>query len=156
MERESAYFHLQFTRPETLAYALTDSPVGFAAYVLDKWQKWTDTRQRPFEAIYTADRLLTEVMIFLVTDSAATSLWPYAGFATEPFGLAPGQRITVPFGHSSFPDPLMPPMPRHFVERSRSDIRLWRVHDHGGHFPMLEQTEVLAADITAFAETLAG
>src|SRR5439155_8739127 len=76
MDRESAYFRLQLTRPETIAYALSDSPVGWAAYMLDKWQKWTDTRKRPFETVYNRDLLLTEVMLFLVTDSIATSIWP--------------------------------------------------------------------------------
>jgi pimeloyl-ACP methyl ester carboxylesterase len=154
MDRESAYFRLQFTRPETITYALTDSPVGWAAYMLDKWQKWTDTRERGIDAIYSPDRLLTEVMLFLVTDTVATSIWPYAGFATEPFGLQPGQKITVPFGYSSFPDPLLPRMPRRFVERSRTDIRLWREHDQGGHLPMLEQTDALVADIRDFVNGL--
>jgi pimeloyl-ACP methyl ester carboxylesterase len=154
MDRESAYFRLQSTRPETIAYALSDSPVGWAAYMLDKWQKWTDTRARGVDAIYGPSRLLTEVMLFLVTDTVATSIWPYAGFATEPFGLQPGQKIAVPFGYSSFPDPLLPKMPRHFVERSRTNIKLWREHDKGGHLPMLEQTDVLAADLRDFADDL--
>jgi pimeloyl-ACP methyl ester carboxylesterase len=155
MERESAYFRLQYTRPETLVYALSDSPVGWAAYMLDKWQKWTDTRIRPFETIYTRDQLLTEVMLYLVGDSVATAMWPYAGFRLEPFGLEPGQRITVPFGYSSFSDPLLPRMPRRFIERSRTDIRLWREHERGGHFPMLEETQTLADDVLDFAGLLA-
>jgi microsomal epoxide hydrolase len=122
--------------------------------MLDKWQKWSDERERPFDAIYGRDRLLTEVMLYLVTDSVATSMWPYAGFALEPFGLEPGQMVGVPFAHSSFPDPLMPRMPRRFAERSRCVIRLWREHERGGHFPMLEQTDVLAADILDFANLL--
>ncbi|NNC09894.1 epoxide hydrolase, partial [Corallococcus exiguus] len=77
-KRESAYFELQRTRPETIAYAMADSPVGTAAYILDKWQKWTDTRVRNLEQVYGRDRLITEVMLYLVTDSFATSLWPYA------------------------------------------------------------------------------
>jgi pimeloyl-ACP methyl ester carboxylesterase len=154
MEKESAYFRLQLTRPETIVYALSDSPVGWAAYMLDKWQKWTDTRTEAFDKIYTRDRLLTEVMLFLVTDAVATSIWPYAGFKTEPFGLQPGQHISVPFGHSSFADPLLPRMPRRFVERSRTDVRFWREHEQGGHYPMLERTEALARDIEEFAATL--
>jgi pimeloyl-ACP methyl ester carboxylesterase len=154
MEKESAYFRLQFTRPETIVYALADSPVGWAAYMLDKWQKWTDTRGRAFEDIYTRDRLLTEVMMFVVTDTVATSIWPYAGFALEPFGLEPEQKISVPFGYSSFPDPLLPRMPRRFVERSRTNIRFWREHATGGHFPMLEETRALAADVQEFAASL--
>jgi pimeloyl-ACP methyl ester carboxylesterase len=155
VEKESAYFKLQFTRPETIVYALSDSPAGWAAYMLDKWQKWTDPKEGFFEAVYGRDRLLTEVMLFLVTDSVATALWPYAGFATEPFSLQPGQKITVPFGYSEFPDPLAPPhTPRHFAARSRTDIRLWRVHDRGGHFPMLDSIDVLARDIRDFADLL--
>lgn len=150
-ERESAYFKLQSTRPETIAYALADSPMGWAAYMLDKWQKWSDPPQGPFDQVYGRDRLLTEVMLFLVTDSVATSLWPYAGFALEPFSLARGQTIDVPYGYSEFPDPLAPSVPRHFVERSRTDIRLWRRHERGGHFPMLSQTETLARDLEDFA-----
>jgi pimeloyl-ACP methyl ester carboxylesterase len=154
MDKESAYFRLQLTRPETITYALTDSPIGWAAYMLDKWQKWSDTRTRRFEEIYSRDRLLMEVMLFLVTDTVATSIWPYAGFAAEPFGLAPGQYFQVPFGFSSFPDPLLPRMPRKFAARARRDIRLWREHTTGGHFPMLECTEDLARDIHDFAATL--
>jgi pimeloyl-ACP methyl ester carboxylesterase len=154
MDRESAYFRLQLTRPETITYALSDSPVGWAAYMLDKWQKWTDTHKKPFESIYDRDLLLTEVMLFLVTESVATSIWPYAGFALEPFGLEPSQTIKVPFGYSSFNDPLLPRIPRTFVERSRTDIRFWREHEDGGHFPMLEQTQALASDILGFSEKL--
>ncbi|GAB3434865.1 epoxide hydrolase family protein [Flindersiella endophytica] len=150
LDREFAYFRLQLTRPETIAYALTDSPVGLAAYVLDKWQKWTDTRQRPFEAIYSRDRLLTEVMLYALTDTIATSIWPYTGFGLEGLELEPGQKIGVPFGYSSFPDPITPRMPKHYAQRSRSDIRLWREHDNGGHFAVLEQTDALAADIITF------
>lgn len=156
VEKESAYFKLQLTRPETIVYALTDSPVGWAAYMLDKWQKWTDPQEGRFDAVYGRDHLLTEVMLFLVTNSVATAMWPYAGFALEPFSLEPGQKISVAFGYSEFPDPLAPPhTPRHFAARSRSDIRLWRVHDRGGHFPMLDRTEVLANDIVEFAEMVA-
>jgi pimeloyl-ACP methyl ester carboxylesterase len=128
VEKESAYFKLQFTRPETIAYALEDSPVGWAAYMLDKWQKWTDAKPDAFEKVYGRDHLLTEAMIFLVTGTVATSLWPYAGFATEPFGLQKG--------------------------RSRTDMRLWRDYDKGGHFPMLEVPEQLAADIDALCEKI--
>jgi pimeloyl-ACP methyl ester carboxylesterase len=154
MDRESAYFRLQFTRPETITYALADSPVGWAAYMLDKWQKWTSGGPDEFIKAYPRDRLLTEVMIYLVTDTVATAMWPYAGFRLEPFGLQPGQTLDQPFGYSSFDDPLLPRMPRRFVERSRPHIKLWREHEKGGHFPMLTATETLAADIIDFAKQL--
>jgi microsomal epoxide hydrolase len=154
MDSESAYFRLQSTRPETITYALADSPVGWAAYMLDKWQKWTSGGPREFIKAYPRDQLLTEVMIYLVTDTVATSMWPYAGFSLEPFGLQPGQTLEAPFGYSSFDDPLLPRMPRRFIERSRPHIKLWREHEKGGHFPMLTATETLARDAIDFASQL--
>jgi pimeloyl-ACP methyl ester carboxylesterase len=151
MDQESAYFRLQSTRPESIIYALADSPVGWAAYMLDKWQKWTAGGPSEFVRAYTRDHLLTELMIYLVTDTVATSIWPYAGFALEPFGLKPSQTIEQPFGYSSFEDPLLPRMPRRFMERSRTNIKLWREHPLGGHFPMLTATDILAKDAIDFS-----
>jgi pimeloyl-ACP methyl ester carboxylesterase len=153
-EKEGAYFRLQATRPETIAYALADSPVGWAAYMLDKWQKWTPGGPGEFVKAYSRDHLLTEVMIYLVTDTVPTGIWPYAGFAQEPFGLQPGQTLDQPFGYSSFDDPLLPRMPRRFIERSRPHIKLWREHEKGGHFPMLTATDILATDAIDFAGQL--
>jgi microsomal epoxide hydrolase len=150
MDRESAYFRLQFTRPETIAYAMADSPVGQAAYIFDKWQKWSDPT-RPFEQTYARDALLDEVMLYVATDSFATSIWPYAGFASEPFGLQPGQTVAVPAGYSIFDDPLLPRPPRSFAARSHPRILQWRDHPGGGHFPFLAAPDVLAADIRGFA-----
>ena len=152
-KQESAYFDLQRTRPETIAYAMTDSPVGLAAYLLDKWQKWTDTRQRSLEEIYGRDRLLTEVMLPLISDSFATSIWPYAGFALEPFSLD-GRTIDVPFGFAGAPDPLNTPPPREFIAHSRTHIVQWDVAEHGGHFPFLEDPRRFVTEINRFADLL--
>jgi pimeloyl-ACP methyl ester carboxylesterase len=154
MDKESAYFRLQFTRPETITYALADSPVGWAAYMLDKWQKWTAGEPSEFVKLYTREHLLTEVMIYVLTDTVTTAIWPYAGFGLEPFGLRPGQTLDQPFGYSSFDDPLLPRMPRRFIERSRPHIKLWREHEKGGHFPMLTMTQTLATDAIEFADQL--
>jgi microsomal epoxide hydrolase len=151
-EKESGYFMLQATRPETLAYAMADSPVGMAAYLLDKWQKWTDTRERTLEQIYGRDRLLTEVMLYAATARFATSLWPYAGFAQEPFSIPQGRTIDVPFGFSGYPDPLNPPPPREFARHGRTRIVQWEVADRGGHFPALENPARFVDRFRAFAE----
>lgn len=150
-DKESAYFMLQATRPETLAYALEDSPVGMAAYLLDKWQKWTDTRMRSLEQIYGRDRLLTEVMLYLATGRFATSLWPYAGFAQEPFSIPQGRTIDVPVGFSAYPDPLNHPPPREFAAHSRTHIVQWEVAERGGHFPALEDPARFVDRFRAFA-----
>src|SRR6185437_2952473 len=129
-------------------------PGRLAAYMLDKWQKWTAGGPEAFMKAYSRDHLLTEVMIYLVTDTVATGIWPYAGFALEPFGLEPGQTLDQPFGYSPFDDPLLPRIPRRFVERSRPHIKLWREHMEGGHFPMLTATSTLAKDAIDFAAQL--
>ena len=149
-KHESAYFELQRTRPETIAYAMTDSPVGMAAYILDTWQKWTDTRERRFEQVYGRDRLLSEVMLYLVTDSFASSIWPYAGFSLEPFSLE-GRTIDVPFGFAGSPDPLNAPPPREFAAHGRTRIVQWEIADQGGHFPFLEHPSRFVANIVSFA-----
>lgn len=150
-----AYFQLQATRPEAVAYALSDSPAGWAAYLLDKWRSWSDLRQQRFEDVFDNHRLLLEIMIYLVSNTITTSMWPYPSYVSEPGVLRQNEIIDTPFGHSAFPDPLIPKAPLCFAQRSRSDIRFWRDHDAGGHFPMLEATKALADDITAFAQTVA-
>ncbi len=152
-QRESAYFLLQHTRPETIAYALADSPVGAAAYLLDKWQKWTDLRAGTPDRIYGRDRLLAEVMLYLVTDSLPTSIWSYAGFALEPFSLD-GRTIDVPFGFAGAPDPLNAPPPREFAAHGRTNIVQWEVADRGGHFPFLEQPDIFVRAVRDFARRI--
>ncbi|MCG8639949.1 MAG: epoxide hydrolase [Desulfobacterales bacterium] len=151
---EGAYYNLQITKPESIAYALSDSPVGWAAYMIDKWHSWSDLGQNDIEALYGMDRLLNEAMLYLLTGSVSTSLWVYPGYASGAVTLGPGQMIDVPYGFSAFPDPLIPPPPKQFAARSRSNIRFWREHNAGGHFPMLEQTSVLAKDIKDFVTTV--
>jgi len=151
-ERESGYFHLQNTRPETIIYAMADSPMGTAAYLLDKWQKWTDTRQRNVDASIGRDHLLTEIMLYVLTNSFATSIWPYAGFPLEPFSIPEGRQITVPFGFTGYPDPLNAPPPRHFVERSRANIVSWEIEPAGGHFPYLENPDRYINSLRNFAQ----
>ena len=133
---------------------MADSAVGLAAYLLDKWQKWTDTRQRPFDEVYGRDRLITEVMLYIVSDRFLSSTWPYAGFALEPFSIPKGRKIDVAFGFAGFPDPLNKPPPRSFIERSRSRIVQWDLFDRGGHFPFLEEPELYADSIRRFASSI--
>lgn len=153
-QAESAYFELQRTRPETIAYALNDSPTGAAAYLWDKWQKWTDLRERDLQQVYGRDRLVTELMLYLVTDSLATSIWSYSGLMLDPFSIPKGRSIDVPFGFAGYPDPLNSPPPRSFVERSRSHIVQWKVNAKGGHFPFLEDPSLFCSDLQAFLKAL--
>ena len=91
------------------------------------------------------------VLLYVVTARFATSLWPYAGFAQEPFSIPEGRTIDVPFGFSGYPDPLNPPPPREFAEHTRTRIVQWEVADKGGHFPALENPERFVDRFRAFA-----
>jgi pimeloyl-ACP methyl ester carboxylesterase len=93
-------------------------------------------------------------MLYLVTDSFATSIWPYAGFALEPFSIPEGKTIDVPFGLSGHPDPLNEPPPREFAAHGRSQIVQWSVADTGGHFPFLEDPQQFVSSVREFARNL--
>lgn len=86
--REGAYFSVQSTRPQSLAYAMTDSPVGTAAWIVEKFAAWSDLEKSPsgepgIESRYTKDQLLTNVMIYLVTRTFSTASWLYRGFLDD-------------------------------------------------------------------------
>ena len=150
--RNMSHFFLQGTRPLTVGYALSDSPVGTAAWILDKFYLWTDHRERSFEAIYSQDRLLTEVMIYLVSGTFDTSFWIYNGFfAEESWGLPPGERIETPTGFAAYPDPLGALPPRGALEGVYNIVH-WAEMPRGGHLPMLEQPELFIEDLHAFRQ----
>lgn len=156
--QQHAYFHLQVTRSETLSTALTDTPVGQAAWIIEKFYYWSDKTQKPFEQIYSMEHLLNEAMIYLVTDSFATSIRPYTAFAQlkeEDLTIPEGTKITVPVSLAAFPnDTIEPVPPRSLIERSRADIVQWTDFPRGGHFPMLEEPQLYIEDVRKFGRLL--
>lgn len=151
-EREGAYFKLHATKPDKLALLAAQGPLGVAAWILEKYAAWTDLRERALEDVYSLDELITNVMVYLVTESFETSIWPYAGFALEP-GSLPGP-IQVPVGVAAFPDPLSPVPPRSYCARSRPRIVHWTDFERGGHFPFQETPELYVADLRRFGRTV--
>ena len=153
-EFEGAYFREQTTKPQTLSYAMMDSPVGACAWIVEKFHGWSDTR-KGFENVYTKDQLLTNVMIYLVSRSFNTATWMYRGLA-EDFAGTPvpsGARIEKPVGIAAFPVDLIPFPPRSLVER-HVNVTHWTDFSEGGHFAALERPDDLVGDIRAFAKTL--
>lgn len=150
-EAEGAYIAIQATKPLTLGYGLSDSPVGLAAWLLEKFQAWSDCDLVPEEAI-PLDDLLTDIMIYWVTNTAHSAARFYSGSRERPFHLAPGQRIRPPCGVVTLPRELPMP-PRSWAERA-FDIVHWTELPHGGHFAALEQPTLLADDIRAFFRPL--
>jgi pimeloyl-ACP methyl ester carboxylesterase len=154
-DREWGYVHLQRTKPQTPAFALTDSPAGLAAWVLEKWWRWSDCAdahgERDLLRVYTRDELLTTVSIYWFTRSIGPSMRMYY----ESFGpgatIAQPRRVEVPTGLSLFRDPNAPP--RELVE-PWYDLRRYTTIDRGGHFPALENPGAIVDELRAFFRPL--
>jgi pimeloyl-ACP methyl ester carboxylesterase len=153
-EMEGAYFREHTTKPQTLSYAMTDSPVGACAWIVEKFHGWSDIR-KGFENIYSKDQLLTNVMIYLVTRTFNTATWLYRGLAEDFTGAPVPQkaRIEKPVGVAAFPVDLIPFPPRSLVQR-HMNVTHWSEFKEGGHFAALERPDDLVGDIRAFARTL--
>ena len=153
-DAEGAYFREQSTKPQTLSYAMMDSPVGACAWIVEKFFGWSDIRAG-FEDVYSKDQLLTNVMIYLVTRSFNTATWLYRGLFEDLTGapVPPGARIEKPVAIARFPVDLIPFPPRSQVERNMNVAR-WTEFSEGGHFAALERPDELVGDIRAFARDL--
>ena len=146
---DSGYSTQQATRPQTLAYGLTDSPAGQAAWILEKFWAWTDCDGHP-ENIFTRDELLDNLMLYWVTASAASSARLY----WESFGKgAKALSVDVPTGVAVFPKEIVTPV-RSWMEPRFRNIRHWTEMPRGGHFAAFEQPELFVADVRAFFRTL--
>jgi pimeloyl-ACP methyl ester carboxylesterase len=151
--REGGYMHEHSTKPATLAAALSDSPVGLAAWVGEKLVAWSSTRADGSPA-FARERMLDTLTLYWATGTIASSLLPYWAFSRHPEAqLPPGDPAPTPtaisiFGGEQVP---FPKPPRELAERFYT-VSGWRVHEHGGHFPAIAEPALLAADIrTAFA-----
>ena len=153
---ERGYSLLQSTRPQTLGVGLHDSPVGVAAWLMEKYVAWSDLPRTPggeveLRTVWPENRLLTAIMLYLVTGAIVTSTWIYVAHRLEGMGiLAPATRIEAPLGFAAFPDPVFVPPPRLIVERSYN-VRRWTTPPRGGHFPAFEVPDLYAADVAGFA-----
>ena len=145
---ETAYATLQGTKPQTLAYALTDSPTGLAAWIGEKLHRWTDHDGNPFTAV-PRDRMLANIALYWFTGAIGSSFWPYYARMHGDWPVPDGARVTVPMGHATFPFEIRRPG-RVAAEEMFLDIRHWTEMPAGGHFAAMEQPEALAGDIRAF------
>jgi pimeloyl-ACP methyl ester carboxylesterase len=143
---ETGYNLIQGTRPQTLAYALTDSPVGLAAWIAEKFYAWTDHTSDLGPPI-DLDWLLTNITLYWVTGAINSSFWPYYAKRHEPWPV-PASRATTPTAYASFPREIRHP-PRSFADQV-FNIQRWTEMPRGGHFAALEAPELLAPDVAAF------
>ena len=147
---ERDYLNLQQHKPQTIAFGLTDNPIGVAAWIGEKLKGWSDSDD-PVEPAFSKDQVLTDIMIYLVTNTIGTSFWMYRARVDEP---EPEGRITVPTGKASLPrdNPGSNP-PRNVLERNYNLVHYSRM-PHGGHFAFWEQPELMVADVRQFFRTL--
>ena len=150
---ETDYFNEQQHKPETVAFALSDNPLGAAAWIAEKFRVWTDSGTA-LEPVVPKDEILTNVMIYLVTDTMGTGVWYYRGSADDPLPNARPGRVAVPTGFASFPAemPLLNP-PKSVLERGFNLVHYTKMA-HGGHFAALEQPQLFVDDVRAFFRTL--
>jgi len=148
---EGAYAALQSTRPQTLAFALTDSPAGLAAWLVEKFRAWSDC-DGDVERVFPLEELIRNIAIYWFSGSLHASLGLYRANRANPLVFAPGERVTPPLAMALFPRELPTP-PRSWVERV-FDVQRWTPMPLGGHFAAAEQPELLTQDIRAFFRPL--
>ena len=149
-----AYSAIQGTRPQTIGYALNDSPAGLAAWIVDKFWAWSDHRGN-LENSFSKDELLTNVTLYWVTQSMPSAVRIYYESQKQqarPSSMSPfeASRTTAPVGFAQFPKEITLP-PRAWVERAfGASLIHWTEMPRGGHFAALEQPELLIEDVRAF------
>jgi epoxide hydrolase len=144
---ELDYFGEQSRKPQTVSFVLSDSPLGLAAWIVEKFKVWSDSAEG-IEHAFTKDRLLTNVMWYLVSGTAGSAVWIYRGNADEQG--PPRTKIQVPTGVAAFPKemPVFLP-PRRFLEQDFNLIHYTQM-PRGGHFACLEQPQLFVEDVRAF------
>lgn len=150
MKEETGYQWIQGTRPQTLAFAMTDSPAGLAAWIVEKFRAWSDCGG-DVESVLSKDEMLADIALYWFTGAIGSSFWPYYARLHGPWPIPDG--ITVPTGYCEFPREILRP-PRSLAERTFANIRRWTVMPRGGHFAAMEQPEALAREVTEFFRPL--
>lgn len=145
--QEGGYMSIQSTKPQTLAYGLSDSPVGVAAWILEKFYSWSDCKGN-LENIFSKDELLTNVMIYWLTNTVGSTANIYY---ENTHSLPPMDKINVPTGLALFHgDVLLPP--KEWAEKNLNIIH-WSEIPRGGHFTAMEEPTLFTEDIRKFYRT---
>ena len=154
---QNGYRTQQATKPQTLSYAMMDSPVGVAAWILEKMHGWSDLKGEDIESVYSKDQLLTNIMVYVTTGTFNTASWIYYGRREEGGRVlsTQGRRVEVPTGCAVFPAELLTWPPRSYADRIYN-VTQWTEMPHGGHFAAMEEPDLLIEDIRRFRRSLDG
>ncbi|MEO9213625.1 MAG: epoxide hydrolase family protein [Caulobacteraceae bacterium] len=152
MDALGAYFRLQVSKPQSLAWLGAGNPVGQTAWIVERFYDWCDRRQTPFDKVFNRDQLLTNAMIYVMTGSFTTGAWYYRALIEEGgAALAAGQRCEVPTAVASYPgEALYTTPPRSWAERAYNVVR-WTQAPRGGHFAAMEQPDLFVDDLRDWA-----
>ena len=153
LKEETGYQAIQGTKPQTLAFGLTDSPAGLLAWIVEKFRTWSDCDGVPENAI-PRDEMLANISLYWFTGAVGSSFWPYYARLHSGWPVPRGKTIDVPMGYAEFPKEILTP-PRALAEQTYTNIRRWTRMPRGGHFAALEQPEALAREVKEFFRTLA-
>ena len=151
LKEETGYQWIQGTRPQTLAFGLSDSPAGLAAWIVEKFRAWSDCGGE-VESVFKRDHLLANISLYWFTGAIGSSFWPYYARLHGAWPIPDGG-VQVPTGYAAFPREILRP-PRSVAARMYTDIRRWSVMPKGGHFAAMEQPAALADEITQFFRPL--
>lgn len=152
LKEENGYQWIQGTRPQTLAFALTDSPAGLAAWIVEKFRAWSDCGGN-LEAVFSRDHLLANISLYWFTGAIGSSFWPYYARMHGPWPIPAGAAVAVPTGYCEFPREILRP-PRSVAERTFTNLQRWSVMERGGHFAAMEQPDALAREVREFFRPL--
>ena len=152
LKEETGYQQIQGTKPQTLAFGLTDSPAGLAAWIAEKFRSWSDCDGIPENAV-SRDRMLANISLYWFTAAIGSSFWPYYGRLHSPWPISPAAPIAVPTGYAAFPKEIIVP-PRSIAEKTYINIQRWTEMKKGGHFAAMEQPAELAEEIQHFFRPL--
>jgi microsomal epoxide hydrolase len=152
MELMGAYFRLQSSRPQSIAWMAAGNPVGQAAWIAERFHDWSDLSVKTLDQAYSRDQLLTNIMIYVMTGSFTTGAWYYRGLIEEG-GVAfrPGEKCETPTAFANFPgEPLYSAPPRSWAERAYNIVR-WSEMPRGGHFAAMEEPDLYVDEVRAWA-----
>jgi pimeloyl-ACP methyl ester carboxylesterase len=148
---QSAYLQIQSTLPDSVTAAQSDSPAGLAAWIVEKFRRWSDC-DGEVERAFSRDTLLTNLMFYWAPNSTPAAARIYYESARDPDGILRRPRVEVPVAYAAFPRESVRP-PRHWVDPHYAITR-WTEMPRGGHFAALEQPELLLGDVRVFLRTL--
>jgi pimeloyl-ACP methyl ester carboxylesterase len=146
-KKEGAYGAIQSTKPLSLAYGLNDSPIGLCAWIIEKFNSWSDNKGN-IENCFSKDELLANVSLYWFTKTIYSSMKIYHEISLSPLVFAKDDFIETPVGFAKFPKEIPVP-PRKYIEKGFNIVH-WTEMPKGGHFGAMEQPELLALDLISF------